>query len=84
MPVTTIVNRVNNEQVGRIIQFALDNPRKISFLSFQPVSFIGRDEEITMYRQVVLKEPKPEVATGLQIQGLGSKKKQDEGEPVAH
>ncbi|MBI3262464.1 MAG: radical SAM protein, partial [Acidobacteria bacterium] len=35
VPVTTIVNGVNNEQVGRIIQFALDNPRKISFLSFQ-------------------------------------------------
>ena len=34
-----------------------------------------------MYRQVVLKEPKPELATGLQIQGLGKKK---EEEPVAH
>jgi hypothetical protein len=42
---------VNNEQVGRIIQFALDNPRKISFLSFQPVSFTGRDEEITDERR---------------------------------
>src|ERR1700754_4335578 len=28
VPVTTIVNGVNNEQVGRIIQFALDNPKK--------------------------------------------------------
>ena len=27
-----------------------------------------------LYRQVVLKEAKPEVATGLQIQGLGKKK----------
>ena len=51
VPVTTIVNGVNNEQVGRIIQFALDNPRKISFLSFQPVSFTGRDEEITDERR---------------------------------
>jgi uncharacterized radical SAM superfamily Fe-S cluster-containing enzyme len=47
VPVTTIINGINNEQVGRIIQFALDNPKKISFLSFQPVSFTGRDEEIT-------------------------------------
>ena len=38
VPVTTIVNGLNNEQVGRIIQFALDNPKRISFLSFQPVS----------------------------------------------
>jgi uncharacterized radical SAM superfamily Fe-S cluster-containing enzyme len=51
VPVTTIVNGVNNEQVGRIIKFAIDNPKKISFLSFQPVSFTGRDEEITDERR---------------------------------
>ncbi len=51
VPVTTIVNGINNEQVGHIIQFALDNPKKISFLSFQPVSFTGRDEEITDERR---------------------------------
>jgi len=51
VPVTTIVNGVNNEQVGRIIKFAVDNPKKISFLSFQPVSFTGRDEEITDERR---------------------------------
>ncbi len=51
IPVITIVNGINNEQVGRIIQFALDNPKKIGFLSFQPVSFTGRDEEITDERR---------------------------------
>src|SRR6187401_1414274 len=51
VPVTTIVNGVNNEQVGRIIQFALDTPKKINFLSFQPVSFTGRDEEVTDERR---------------------------------
>ena len=51
VPVITIINGVNNEQVGRVIQFALDNPRKINFLSFQPVSFTGRDEEITPERR---------------------------------
>jgi uncharacterized radical SAM superfamily Fe-S cluster-containing enzyme len=51
VPVTTIVNGVNNEQVGRIVQFAMDNPKKINFLSFQPVSFTGRDEEITEERR---------------------------------
>jgi 7,8-dihydro-6-hydroxymethylpterin dimethyltransferase len=51
VPVTTIVNGVNNEQVGRIIQFALDNPKKINFLSFQPVSFTGRDELVTPERR---------------------------------
>src|SRR6201985_3748293 len=47
VPVVTIVNDLNNEQVGRIIKFALDNPKTIGFLSFQPVSFTGRDEAVT-------------------------------------
>jgi uncharacterized radical SAM superfamily Fe-S cluster-containing enzyme len=51
VPVVTIVNGVNNEQVGRIVEFALNNPRRISFLSFQPVSFTGRDEAITDERR---------------------------------
>ena len=49
--VTTLINGVNNDQVGPIIRFAIDNPKKISFISFQPVSFTGRDEEITPDRR---------------------------------
>ena len=45
--VTTIVNGINNDQVGPIIQFAAENIDKINALSFQPVSFTGRDEEIS-------------------------------------
>ncbi|MHB1701464.1 MAG: radical SAM protein [Acidobacteriaceae bacterium] len=52
VPVTTIVNGINNEQVGRIIEFALDNPKTINFLSFQPVSFTGRDEEVSDERRL--------------------------------
>ena len=44
--VVTIVNTVNNDQVGPIVKFALENCDKISFVSFQPVSFTGRDEDI--------------------------------------
>ena len=44
--VVTVVNTVNNDQVGPIVKFALENCDKISFVSFQPVSFTGRDEEI--------------------------------------
>jgi uncharacterized radical SAM superfamily Fe-S cluster-containing enzyme len=51
VPVITIVNGVNNEQVGRVVEFALDNPKRINFLSFQPVSFTGRDEEVTPERR---------------------------------
>jgi len=51
VPVTTIINGINNEQVGRIIQFALDNPKMINFVSFQPVSFTGRDEGLSDERR---------------------------------
>jgi uncharacterized radical SAM superfamily Fe-S cluster-containing enzyme len=50
--VTTLVNGVNNEQVGPIIEFALSNPHRIAFISFQPVSFTGRDEEVTDERRM--------------------------------
>jgi uncharacterized radical SAM superfamily Fe-S cluster-containing enzyme len=50
--VTTLVNGVNNDQVGSIIRFALENPKKVSFVSFQPVSFTGRDEHITEQRRL--------------------------------
>jgi uncharacterized radical SAM superfamily Fe-S cluster-containing enzyme len=45
--VVTIVNTINNDQVGRIIKFAMQNCDKVSFVSFQPVSFTGRDEDIS-------------------------------------
>src|SRR5262245_7875162 len=44
--VVTIVNSINDDQVGPIIKFAVDNSDKVSFVSFQPVSFTGRDEDI--------------------------------------
>jgi uncharacterized radical SAM superfamily Fe-S cluster-containing enzyme len=50
--VTTVVNGINNEQVGRVVQFALDNPDKIAMVSFQPVSFTGRDEAVTDERRI--------------------------------
>ena len=50
--VTTLVNGINNDQVGSIVRFALENPKKISFVSFQPVSFTGRDEHITEQRRL--------------------------------
>jgi uncharacterized radical SAM superfamily Fe-S cluster-containing enzyme len=50
--VVTIVNNVNNDQVGPIVKFAMENPKKISFVSFQPVSFTGRDEDITPERRL--------------------------------
>jgi len=50
--VVTIVNNVNNDQVGTVVKFCDENPKKIAFVSFQPVSFTGRDEDITPERRL--------------------------------
>ena len=44
--VTTIVNGVNNDGIGSIVDFAIRNIDKIQTIAFQPVSFTGRDEDI--------------------------------------
>ncbi len=49
--VTTVVNNLNNDQVGPIVKFAVENPKKIVTVAFQPVSFTGRDEDITPERR---------------------------------
>ncbi len=49
--VVTVVNGVNNDQVGPVVQFAIDNADKVTVVSFQPVSFTGRDEDISDERR---------------------------------
>jgi uncharacterized radical SAM superfamily Fe-S cluster-containing enzyme len=44
--VTTVVGGVNNGEIGALVKFAVENIGKINALSFQPVSFTGRDEDI--------------------------------------
>jgi uncharacterized radical SAM superfamily Fe-S cluster-containing enzyme len=46
-PVVTIVNGLNNQSVGPIVDFCMENHDKIGGPAFQPVSFTGRDEEIS-------------------------------------
>ena len=45
--VVTVVNGINNDHVGPIVEFAVENADKITVVSFQPVSFTGRDEDIS-------------------------------------
>ncbi len=47
LPVTTVVNGINDSQVGPILDFSLANSDVLDGVSFQPVSFTGRDEEVT-------------------------------------
>src|ERR1035438_5734823 len=72
VPVITLINGINNEQVGRVIQFALDNPKRIPFLSFQPVSFTGRDEAVTDERRMAQRYTLANLAHDVKNQtGLG-------------
>lgn len=50
--VVTVVRTVNDHDVGRVVKFAVENADKLSFVSFQPVSFTGRDEDIDEQRRV--------------------------------
>jgi uncharacterized radical SAM superfamily Fe-S cluster-containing enzyme len=45
--VVTVVRGVNDDQVGNIVRFAIENADKVTVVSFQPVSFTGRDEDIS-------------------------------------
>ncbi len=72
VPVITIINGINNEQVGSVVRFALDNPKKIPFLSFQPVSFTGRDEAVTEERRTAQRYTLSHLAHDVKNQtGLG-------------
>jgi uncharacterized radical SAM superfamily Fe-S cluster-containing enzyme len=44
--VTTILNGINNDHVGKVVEFAVQNIDKVRTIAFQPVSFTGRDEDI--------------------------------------
>ena len=44
--VTTVVNTINRDAVGPIVDFAIHNIDKVQTVVFQPVSFTGRDERI--------------------------------------
>jgi uncharacterized radical SAM superfamily Fe-S cluster-containing enzyme len=70
--VVTVVNGVNNDQVGPIVKFALQNCDKVSFVSFQPVSFTGRDEEVTPERRAAQRYTLSHLAHDVKNQtGLG-------------
>ena len=72
VPVITLINGINNEQVGSVVRFALDNPKKIPFLSFQPVSFTGRDEAVTDERRMAQRYTLSHLAHDVKRQtGLG-------------
>lgn len=50
--VVTIVNTLNNDGIGQIVEFAAKNIDKVQTIAFQPVSFTGRDEDISDHLRI--------------------------------
>jgi 7,8-dihydro-6-hydroxymethylpterin dimethyltransferase len=51
---STVVNRYNEDQVGPIVEFAIQNIDKVFSVVFQPIMFAGRDRDVDderRYRQ---------------------------------
>jgi uncharacterized radical SAM superfamily Fe-S cluster-containing enzyme len=66
--VTTIVNGVNNDGIGPIVDFAVRNIDKVQTIAFQPVSFTGRDEEIEDEVRYAHRYTLSQMVTDLRIQ----------------
>jgi 7,8-dihydro-6-hydroxymethylpterin dimethyltransferase len=64
----TVVNGLNNDGVGEMVRFAVQNIDKIHGLLFQPVMFTGRDENIPTEDRYARRYPLSQLAYDLQQQ----------------
>lgn len=64
----TVVNGLNNDGVGDIIQFAADHIEKIHGIIFQPIMFSGRDEDISDDERYARRYPVSQIAYDLEAQ----------------
>ncbi len=46
--VVTVIRGHNHHEVGDIVRFAIDNIDKITVVSFQPIAFAGREEDVDL------------------------------------
>jgi uncharacterized radical SAM superfamily Fe-S cluster-containing enzyme len=64
----TVVNGLNNDGLGDIVRFAIENTDKIHGVLFQPVMFTGRDERISTEERYTRRYPVSQLAFDLQEQ----------------
>ena len=65
----TVVNGLNNDGLGDIVRFAIENIDEIHGVLFQPVMFSGRDERISSDDRYAKRYPLSQLAYDLQEQG---------------
>ncbi|HYP01667.1 MAG TPA: radical SAM protein, partial [Pyrinomonadaceae bacterium] len=81
--VTTIVNTINNDAIGQIVEFAAKNIDKIQTIAFQPVSFTGRDEDVPDDVRIQQRYTLADMATDLEKQLGGELKAQRDWFPLS-
>jgi 7,8-dihydro-6-hydroxymethylpterin dimethyltransferase len=64
----TVVNGLNNDSVGDMVRFAVQNIEKIHGVLFQPVMFTGRDQNIPTEERYARRYPLSQLAYDLQEQ----------------
>jgi uncharacterized radical SAM superfamily Fe-S cluster-containing enzyme len=64
----SVVNGRNNDGLGDIVRFVIENLDKIHGVIFQPVMFSGRDERISDEERYALRYPVSQIAYDLQEQ----------------
>jgi 7,8-dihydro-6-hydroxymethylpterin dimethyltransferase len=64
----TVVNGLNNDGLGDIVRFAIENMDKIHGVVFQPVIFSGRDEDIPTDERYARRYPVSQLAYDLEEQ----------------
>ena len=64
----TVVNGLNNDGIGDIVQFVADHVEKIHGVILQPVMFCGRDEDISPNERYAKRYPISQIAYDLQAQ----------------
>ncbi|MDQ1557567.1 MAG: 7,8-dihydro-6-hydroxymethylpterin dimethyltransferase, partial [Pyrinomonadaceae bacterium] len=81
--VTTIVNTINHDAIGQIVEFAAKNIDKIQTIAFQPVSFTGRDEDVPDDVRIRQRYTLADMATDLEAQLGGDLKAQRDWFPLS-
>jgi len=64
----TVENRLNNDGLGDIVAFAIENIEKIHGVVFQPLMFAGRDERVGPDERYTRRYPLTQLAFDLQQQ----------------
>ena len=64
----SVVNGLNNDGLGEIMQFIADHVEKIHGVLFQPVMFCGRDEDIADDNRYARRYPVSQIAYDLEAQ----------------